>query len=119
MKPRFVLFIVMFALAAALGCGCAQAPPSDSGPPIVNVSRPIQRNVIDYIDYTGRTDAVYSVDIRPRVTGYLTKMPFTEGSDVKANELLFEVDLRPYQAQLDRPRSIGAGQGAAESRQGQ
>lgn len=102
MKPRFVSFILMFALAAALGCGARQAPPSDAGPPVVNVSRPVERKVVDYIDYTGRTDAVYSVDIRPRVTGYLTKMPFTEGSDVKKDELLFEVDPRPYQAQLDQ-----------------
>jgi multidrug efflux system membrane fusion protein len=102
MKPRFVSFIPMFALTAALGCGARQAPPSDAGPPVVNVSRPVERKVVDYIDYTGRTDAVYSVDIRPRVTGYLTKMPFTEGSDVKKDELLFEVDPRPYQAQLDQ-----------------
>ncbi len=80
----------------------APGAPADSGAPIVNVSRPVQRKVVDYIDYTGRTDAVNSVDIRPRVTGYLTKMPFTEGSDVKKGELLFEVDTRPYQAQLDQ-----------------
>ncbi|HVU88441.1 MAG TPA: efflux RND transporter periplasmic adaptor subunit [Pirellulales bacterium] len=102
MKPRFVLLILLLALVAGLGCGARQAPPTDSGPPVVNVSHPIQRKVVDYIDYTGRTDAIYSVDIRPRVTGYLTKMPFTEGSDVKKNELLFEVDPRPYQAQLDQ-----------------
>ena len=56
----------------------------------------------DYIDYTGRTDAVYTVDIRPRVTGYLVKMPFKEGSEVKAGDLLFEVDPRPT-----RPSTIG------------
>ena len=102
MKPLLLSFLLLFALAAALGCGARQAPPSESGPPVVNVSRPVKRKVVDYIDYTGRTDAVNSVDIRPRVTGYLTKMPFTEGSDVKKNELLFEVDPRPYQAQLDQ-----------------
>lgn len=102
MKPRVRLAIVVLLLAAAHGCSRRQGPPADSGPPIVNVSRPIQRNVVDSIDYTGRSDAVNSVDIRPRVTGYLTKMPFTEGSDVKKGELLFEVDTRPYQAQLDQ-----------------
>ncbi len=69
---------------------------------VVAVSQPVQREVTDYIDYTGRTDAVNSVDIRPRVTGYLVKMPFKEGSDVKKNDLLFEVDPRPYQAQYDQ-----------------
>ena len=101
MKPRVRLAIVVLLLAAAHGCGRRRRP-ADSGAPIVNVSRPVQRKVVDYIDYTGRTDAVNSVDIRPRVTGYLTKMPFTEGSDVKKGELLFEVDTRPYQAQLDQ-----------------
>src|SRR6185369_4577498 len=64
--------------------------------------QPVKRDVTDYIDYTGRTDAVNSVDIRPRVTGYLVKMPFTEGSEVKKGDLLFEIDPRPYQAQLDQ-----------------
>ncbi|HEY4310960.1 MAG TPA: efflux RND transporter periplasmic adaptor subunit [Pirellulales bacterium] len=102
MKPRVLWISMLVLFGAAHGCGRRQAPPSDSGPPIVDVSRPVQRKVVDYIDYTGRTDAVYSVDIRPRVTGYLTKMPFREGSDVKEGELLFEVDPRPYQAQLDQ-----------------
>ena len=101
--PRLVLLLFALGLPAlALGCGRRPAPPADSGALVVNVARPVQRKVLDYIDYTGRTDAVYSVDIRPRVTGYLTKMPFTEGSDVKEGELLFEVDPRPYQALLDQ-----------------
>ena len=54
------------------------------------------------MDFTGRTEAVQSVDIRPRVTGYLVKMPFKEGSEVKAGDLLFVIDPRPYQAQLDQ-----------------
>ena len=67
------------------------------------VSQPVQRDVTDYIDYTGRTDAVNSVDIRPRVTGYLVKMPFKEGSDVKKDDLLFEVDPRPTRPNTTRP----------------
>jgi multidrug efflux system membrane fusion protein len=54
------------------------------------------------VDFTGRTEAVHSVDIRPRVTGYLVEMPFKEGAEVKAGDLLFVVDPRPYQAQLDQ-----------------
>ena len=69
------------------------------------VSHPIQRVVTDYRDFTGRTDAVHSVNIVPRVTGYLVTMPFTEGSEVKAGDLLFEIDPRPYQAQLDQAKS--------------
>jgi len=95
-------FYVCLSFLVALGCGRGPMLPGDSGPPIVNVSQPVVDDVIDYIDYTGRTDSPNAVDIRPRVTGYLTKMPFKEGSDVKAGELLFEVDIRPYQAQLDQ-----------------
>jgi multidrug efflux pump subunit AcrA (membrane-fusion protein) len=62
----------------------------------------VQRVVTDYVDLTGRTDAVNSVNIVPRVTGYLVKMPFKEGSLVKKDDLLFEVDTRPYKAQLDQ-----------------
>ena len=57
------------------------------------------------MDFTGRTDAVQSVNIIARVTGYLVQMPFKEGSEVKAGDLLFEIDPRPYQAQLDQAKS--------------
>ena len=56
----------------------------------------------DYVDFTGRTNAVESVDIRARVSGYLVEMPFKEGAEVKKGDLLFEVDPRPYQAQFDQ-----------------
>src|SRR5262249_49197186 len=60
------------------------------------------REVTDYVDFTGRTDAVQAVDVRARVTGYLVQMPFKEGAEVKKDDLLFEVDPRPYRAQLDQ-----------------
>jgi multidrug efflux system membrane fusion protein len=66
------------------------------------VSQAVERTVTDYADFTGRTNAVESVDIRARVSGYLVKMPFKEGAEVKKGALLFEVDPRPYQAQLDQ-----------------
>jgi multidrug efflux system membrane fusion protein len=70
----------------------------------VSVSEPIVRDVTDYVDFTGRTEAPFSVDIRPRVTGYLVKMPFKEGAEVKKDEVLFEIDDRPYQADVDRAK---------------
>src|ERR1700682_6224192 len=47
-------------------------------------------------------DAVQAVDLRARVTGYLVEMPFKEGAEVKKDDLLFVIDPRPYQAQLDQ-----------------
>ena len=66
------------------------------------VSQPVQREVTDYVDFTGQTKAVQSVDIIPLVTGYLVEMPFREGAEVKKGDLLFVVDRRPYKAQLDQ-----------------
>ena len=71
----------------------------------VPVAHPVEREVTDFVDFTGRTDAVDSVNIVPRVTGYLVQMPFKEGSEVKKGDLLFEIDPRPYQAQLDQAKA--------------
>jgi multidrug efflux system membrane fusion protein len=91
----------LFFLLLVSGCRRDEAAAESPDRPVVPVSRPVQRQVTDYVYYTGRLDAVQSVDVRPRVTGYLTQMPFHEGGDVKAGDLLFEVDPRPYQAQYD------------------
>ena len=58
--------------------------------------------VTDFEDFTGRTMAKPTTDIRPRVTGYLNKIFFKDGADVKARDELFEIDPRPYQAEVDR-----------------
>lgn len=75
------------------------APPAQT--PTVTVSKPIERETTDYADFTGRTDAVFSTDIRPRVTGYLVGMPFKEGERVAKDQILFEIDDRPYKDALD------------------
>src|SRR6266853_4309500 len=82
-------------LAAVGGCRGKPAPVAPPQPPVIPVSRPVERQVTDYVDFTGRTDAVQAVDIRPRVTGYLVEMPFKEGAEVKKGDLLFVVDPRP------------------------
>jgi membrane fusion protein, multidrug efflux system len=103
---RSLLLVFPCSLLVAVMAGCqanraAVAPPE---PPAVPVSHPVQREVTDYVDFTGRTEAIHSVDIRPRVTGYLVKMPFKEGAEVKVGDRLFVVDPRPYKAQLDQAR---------------
>ena len=65
----------------------------------------MQRVVTDYVDFTGRTDAVDAVNVIARVTGYLVKIPFVQGSEVKKGDLLFVIDPRPYQAQFDQAQS--------------
>src|SRR5437764_10463269 len=88
----------------ALAAGCARRQPQVAPPdPVaIPVSKPVTREITDAVEFTGRTEAIQSVDIRPRTTGYLVKIPFKEGSEVKAGDLLFVIDQRPYQAQLDQ-----------------
>ncbi len=94
-------------LAAALLSGCGQTAPPQSAPSptVVPVSRPVERTVTDYVDFTGRTDAVEAVGVRARVTGYLVQIAFKEGAEVKKDQLLFEIDPRPYKALLDQAKS--------------
>jgi membrane fusion protein, multidrug efflux system len=74
-------------------------------PPKVTVSQPITREVVEWDEYTGRLDAVESVDIRARVSGYLQSVHFTDGAVVKKGGLLFVIDPRPYQAELNRAKA--------------
>src|SRR5882724_11088090 len=81
------------------GCGektTVQSP----APPTVEVARPLQREVTDYADYVGRTEAIDSVQVRARVTGYLQNVNFKEGEMVKKGQALFEIDPRLFEAQV-------------------
>src|SRR5207302_6573264 len=66
---------------------------------------PVEREVTDHADYTGRTAAVDSVEVRAHVWGYLDKVNFKEGALVKKGDVLFELDPRPYQAMLQQAKA--------------
>jgi RND family efflux transporter MFP subunit len=97
--------------------GCAnkveEIPPS---PPTVTVGKPIVRQVTDYFEFPGQTEAVSEVAIRARVTGYIVKVSFEDGQDVKRGQVLFEIDPRPYQAALEQARGEVARIEAIEDR---
>lgn len=76
--------------------------PAEPPPPAIPVGEAVEREVTDFVDFTGRTAAIQLVDIRPRVTGYVVQQPFRDGAQVKKADLLFEIDPRLYQAQLDQ-----------------
>jgi membrane fusion protein, multidrug efflux system len=101
-RGSLLLGFILTLLAAAGGCQANRPKVAPAEIPAVPVSHPLQREVTDFVDFTGRTEAIHSVDIRPRVTGYLVKMPFKEGAEVKEGDLLFIVDPRPYKAQVDQ-----------------
>ncbi len=101
----FAVGISVALLLGVNGCQDNKAAVAPSEAAVIPVSQPVRREVTDFVDFTGRANAVQSVDIRPRVTGYLKRMPFKEGAEVKAGDLLFEIDPRPYQAQVDSYQS--------------
>ena len=84
---------------AACGGKSGGGPPP---PPQVTVAQVLEKRVKDWDEFTGRLQAVETVEIRPRVSGYIDKVAFTEGSLVKRGTLLFVIDPRPYQADYDR-----------------
>lgn len=95
-------------LLVALAAGCEKsnaAGEKKATPPVkVEIGTPTEKEVTDFQDFTGRLEAVESVEIRARVSGYLTKIAFDErielGAEVKTGDLLFEIDERPYQNTL-------------------
>jgi RND family efflux transporter MFP subunit len=86
------------ALALSACSGGEEAPAAP--PPSVTVSQPLAQQVRDWDDYVGRFEAVESVDVRPRATGYLQKVHFTDGQFVRAGQILFTIDPRTAQASL-------------------
>ncbi|HXH09466.1 MAG TPA: efflux RND transporter periplasmic adaptor subunit [Alphaproteobacteria bacterium] len=92
---------LVFLLAA---CQQQQAVPPPP-PPQVTVSQPVVREVVEWDDFTGRLEAVEMVEVRARVSGYLQSVHFTDGELVKKGALLFVIDPRPYQAELNRAQA--------------
>src|SRR5438045_9296707 len=86
--------------------GCRK-PVSAAGPPApaVTVARPVQREVIEWDEYTGRLEAVETVEVRARVSGFIDKADFEEGALVKASHPLFVIDSRPFDAELARAQA--------------
>src|SRR2546422_6035421 len=88
-------------LAAALvlsSCGPRPAPAPP--PPKVKVVQAVAREITEWDEYTARLDAIDSVEVRPRVSGYLQSVQFQDGAIVKKGDLLFSIDPRPYEAAL-------------------
>ena len=87
------------------GCSRSVAPPSNQEPPTVEVALPVEREVTDYVDFTGRTAAIESVEVRARVDGYLDSVHFEAGSLVKKGDVLFVIDQRPFVRELNRAKA--------------
>lgn len=92
-------------LLALVLTACGSAPPESPPPPSVTVAQPLVQEVRDWDDYVGRFEAVQNVEVKPRASGYLQAIHFGDGDYVRAGQLLFTIDARPAQAQLDQARA--------------
>ena len=93
-----LILLLVWALAA---CGSQSNEYVEPPPPKVTVAKPLQQEVTDYLAFTGTTHAFEEVEVRARVAGFLQSMNFTPGTKVEKGELLFVIDPREYQAELN------------------
>lgn len=103
---KIYTLIFTLLIMGTLFTGCKKENTYSPPPPAkVTVNKPIQKNVTNYLEFTGITEAMDSVEIRPRVEGYLEKVMFKPGSFVKKGDLLFVIDQRPYKAKLGEAKA--------------
>lgn len=103
-RPAVTGLTVVLALLVLVGCGQPNtyAPPP---PPAVSVEKPIQREIVQELEFTGTTRATESVEIRARVNGYLQEINFEDGANVKAGDVLFVIEAAPFEAALDAAKA--------------
>ena len=92
-------------LLVLAGCNQSQQQAGGPPPPAVTVAKPVQRTVVDQDEYVGRFVAVDSVEIRSRLSGYLSDIHFKDGQMVKQGDLLFTIDRRPFEIALEQMRA--------------
>ncbi len=100
MSRHDYLILGLFGILVLSGCH-HELPTAGPVELTVDAVVPLERDVVDREEFTGRTDAVSRVDVRARVSGYLVKVHFKDGDFVKLNQLLYEIDPRPFQADVE------------------
>src|SRR3546814_17184905 len=99
MPKRFLLAPSLFLSLLLVACS---DDPGAGGPPQlpVTVANPLVQQVTEWDDYVGRLEAIQSVEVRPRASGYMTRSHFTDGKYVKAGQLLFNIDARTEEGRV-------------------
>ncbi|MGH7193019.1 MAG: efflux RND transporter periplasmic adaptor subunit [Candidatus Saccharimonadales bacterium] len=98
-----VLLIV--AIVTMGGCDQIGVELEPTPPPTVTVSQPIAREINDEAEFTGHADAIKAVEIRARVNGFIDRVAFEDGAIVKEGDLLFQIDPRPFDAEVSRDKA--------------
>ena len=107
-KSSFPVLLGLAAIAVFVlysSVGHSRAKPRAAAQPAlteVTVAEVIHRPLREWQEFSGRLQAVNTVDVRPRVSGYIDRVAFTDGARVKKGQLLFQIDPRPFQAEVDR-----------------
>jgi membrane fusion protein, multidrug efflux system len=104
-KIRTLFFISLLVINACNNSQDNKSNPNSQPKAQVEISQPIQREIVEWDQYTGRLQAVESVIVRARVSGYLTKILFKDGGKVNKGDLLFVIDPRPYEAVLHQAKA--------------
>lgn len=97
--------VSILAAAVLTACSGSQAETAGPPPPQVSAAPVLVKPVSQWDDFSGRVEAVQSVELRPRVSGYIDKVNYVEGDEVKKGDVLFTIDARSYQAEYDRARA--------------
>jgi membrane fusion protein, multidrug efflux system len=100
-RSRFVLPVIAAASLATTGCSRGDAKAGAPAPPEVDAARVVVKPVGQWDEFSGRIAATDAVEVRPRVSGYIERIAFKEGAEIKAGDLLFVIDPRPYRAAYD------------------
>src|SRR6187551_1403435 len=89
-------------LLSVVASSCAQTSAQPAAPmlPMVTVAAAVARELTEWEEFTGRLEAVNTVEVRPRVSGYVSHVHFREGALVRKGDLLFQIDPRPFQAEV-------------------
>ena len=104
-KNAIRISCLILAIGILVACSDRANEYIEPPPPKVTVAQPVQQEVTEYLEFTGTTHAVEEVEIRARVSGYLQSMHFTPGTTVEKGDLLFVIDPREYQAELDAAKA--------------
>jgi RND family efflux transporter MFP subunit len=108
MLRRQLLPVLLVCGAAVAGCNQGPPPMPPMAPPDVEVEPAVEQTVTEYEVFYGKTAAEKEVDVRAHVSGYLDKILFKDGAEVRANDVLFQIDPRPLEAELERTEAMVA-----------
>jgi RND family efflux transporter MFP subunit len=107
--PQARLASLLVAIGLITGCkpeGNGPGGPPQAATPEVTVAKPVAKRLTDWDEFSGRLSARDRVEVRARVSGYLTKVHFKEGTEVKAGDALFTIDPRPYEAVVQGAEAV-------------